>query len=527
MKHEQPPSIDFLDMPVEQFEQASQADMQQGHEQEPQASLYEESRDVVVTMYGKTDTIGNLSKLCPVPPSKRSAASMDIFTAKVLERSNLKVPERFAHLRSEHKKTDTNEHPKQKIGQKPEQKQALKAVPLPESTPRSVTHKEVQSLSPTLDSAELQLSVPAIATNTERLASLDDNDRPETGFGDIPAVILSEAESQAKKFQQAEEIYAKPVLELEPVQEAAVKPSQSEGQPIVLDLSASFGEIIELHLSASETQFEPPEAARYAPITAEPEPVHEVLEVPAPQTLALQQQLAELYFESEEAAAALHPETLFVFNAEDDNGSQDESQVEPVFSLSMEYDEIAEDPALFPTVNTLSHENHTLVNTLSDEPEADMTVDSPVEKVEAISAMPAAAEPLLRLAIEALDAPEAEALTEVVEMMTLVAERLQVLVGTERGDGEEAQQIEQVLTEYYEQICVAIGLPVTAEEQLKFIATIKANAFQTILQETFELPIDEGTHEYKRDFQSSAYKLPVMLKRTINLARLMVSLGTS
>ena len=142
-----------------------------------------------------------------------------------------------------------------------------------------------------------------------------------------------------------------------------------------------------------------------------------------------------------------------------------------------------------------------------------------------VQILPAEVAVAFDVAIETFEPEAAAELTELVQTMTLVAERLQVLVTTERQDSPEAIQIEQVLEEYYDQLCELIGIVVDADERLKFIAAIKSDVFQKTVSEAFELPEDAGTHEFKLGMLGQAYQMPVVLQQALKLARFIMNLG--
>jgi hypothetical protein len=517
MKHEQPPFQDNPDMLAPQFEQELHADLQQGYEHQPGASLYEASRNIVVTMYGMTGTVAELSARCPVPLSERSPAAMEVFTARALEDSNIAISDQFAYLRSDAKKNAVQEQPKPAVQHK--QKQKVETV-----TEETVQREPVQPVTTRLRDVEQTIGVSESVASSQETTFSREGTSLEAGMielsADLTAFSLPQAELPTIEHQQFQVDIPEHLVE----RVSAADQYQTELKP--LDLSQRSLEPVELQLEAEYAHAEstPEPAYELASLT----PVEMVTEPPMLQEAPeLVEQLAKLYYESEVVASTLGTETHFIFHTEDEEGGEKEQAVEASVGLVVTEATPDETTPDYQLLNTLSQPKPAILNMLSIAPEAETIAVSSVEKAAAIVAMPAAAEPLLRVAFDTLEAPEAEALAEVVETMTLIAERLQVLVGTDRGEGEEARQIEQVLTEYYDQVCATIKLPVTGEERLQFIATIRSNSFQTVLEETFELPIDEGTHEYKRDFQDSVYQLPVMLQRTIKLARMMVSLGTS
>jgi hypothetical protein len=514
MKHELPPFQDNPDMLAPQFEQELHADLQQGYEGQPQASLYEASRNIVVTMYGRTGTVKELSDGCPVPLAERSPAAMEVFTARALEESKIAIPDEFAYLRSDSKKNVVQEQAKPEV--KPKQKQKVERA-----TPETVQRDPVQPVTTRLRDKEPTLVVSEVLASSQETTVSKEEAILEAGMielsADLTAFSLPQAELPTIEHQQFQADIPEHLVE----RVSAADQYQTEPKP--LDLSQRS---VELQLDAEYVHAESTPEPAYELVSLTP--VKMVTEPPMLQEAPeLVEQLAKLYYESEVVATTLNTETHFIFHNGDEEGGEQEQAVEA--SLGLVGTEATPDETTpdYQLLNTLSQPKPALLNMLSRAPEAETVAESPVEKAAAIGAMPAAAEPLLRVALETLDVPEAEALVEVVETMTLIADRLQVLVETDRGEGEEARQIEQVLIEYYDQVCATIKLPATVEERLQFIAVIKSKSFQTILEETFELPIDEGTHEYKRDFHDPAHQLPVMLQRTIKVARMMVGLGTS
>jgi hypothetical protein len=145
-----------------------------------------------------------------------------------------------------------------------------------------------------------------------------------------------------------------------------------------------------------------------------------------------------------------------------------------------------------------------------------------------LGSLPTAVGEAYAMRLEELPPAEVEQLTELVETMSLIAERLHVLVTSERGDSEEAVQIEQVLEAYYDELCTILGLPIDGQERARFIAAVRSNSFQNTVEAAFEAAEDdEGTHEHKRVITVPAHQLPVLLQQTANLARFIMQLGVS
>ncbi|MDL2341680.1 MAG: hypothetical protein QFB87_01200 [Patescibacteria group bacterium] len=105
-------------------------------------------------------------------------------------------------------------------------------------------------------------------------------------------------------------------------------------------------------------------------------------------------------------------------------------------------------------------------------------------------------------------APEAAAeIVAQVELITVVADRLHVLVISGQEAGEEAQQIEVFLAREYEQLLVALGIEPTKEMMTDFIHYIYSETYnlqpEVVLSEADIF--SEGTHEKKLFDEQSVF----------------------
>ena len=471
--HEQTPPIAFAEALPDQLE----------HDQ--QASLFEHFADKVFEIYGQRGTLRQLLNDggCPVPPEQRSFAATERFTAKLAERSGLEIPERFSHLIS----------PEPTNARRDETPKIEKVHKLPETTsPAKVESDPEPSLVMVVGGAPSSGGGPS---TEEQINSLLTEAKNEALSSVTEVKPLKSNAAKAGKAVLAPRL--KPVTSIPKtvdVEALVLKPVREKIQ----------GRLADLATAAPVTLIE--SATTIAPsVTASP---------------SVEQYLGELY----EAAA------LEVNEAETGVALQEFADIDQAIADVLDTPIGAEgvteyfdgqafllpEPLESGMLNVLSEQAYQAPEALTD------TVQAPILRI-----MPEAVSNAYASASETLTVQETERLTELVESMSLIAERLNLLVTSDRAESEEAVQIEQVLEELYDQIHSLLGLQVDETERKKFIAAIRSDVFQQLSTAAFELPADEGTHEFKRVIISQAHQLPVLWQQTVNLTRYIMKLGVN
>ena len=141
-------------------------------------------------------------------------------------------------------------------------------------------------------------------------------------------------------------------------------------------------------------------------------------------------------------------------------------------------------------------------------PEAELAPEVP----SIVKALPASLEAALANLVE-LRAPEAEDIIESIEKMSLVADRLHLVHQIESADELEILQIENVLAEYYDQLCAIAKHIATQEDRDAFIAAIIGDVN------------DDGTHESKHGMLAQ-FNQPEPDIRITKLGQFLMQLGT-
>lgn len=493
-------------MSIEQFQTEQVSEIHDGHIESTQVeSLFEQSRDIVVTIRGMTGTISDLINECPVPASERSFAATEAFTAKVLEMSNVKIPEAFAHLRTE---------PKAKSEKLTEPAKTEETAKLPEirgdkRIERSVPQQSEHGVSVQVTSGR---EVPAVQTV----------EVTPTDYGDAPVTSVESSEPTIP--QQGG---GPPDQELEGLSPKQLRASSESNIPPKLEPKVEMfikrvGQTIKLKLELPA--LEAPEAQPILEIPAHTIETNSDTEPPVidettpPENVDSVEQLAALYYS---------------VGAEVDNGEV--SGQELPTTEEMIADSVGETPVeLLPDVteSTVEEQFSQLISVEFPDEAANLIFKSSVAELEpeteirTLAVMralpPALATVLLRRAAE--DTPEAELLVESLETMTLVVERLQELCGAERADCDEDLIVdERVLVEYYEQLCAIAHHEVDSAEQNAFIAALKTVSTE-LYEPSVEQPYDDGTHEHKHGIFTQSLQ-PIHDPRMVRLARFILQIG--
>ena len=490
-------------MSNEQFQPEQVPEIHDGHIESTQVeSLFEQSRDVVVTMFGMTGKISDLINECPIPASERSFSATEAFTAKALELSNVEIPEAFAHLRTE---------PKAKSEKLTEPAKTEETVKLPQISGDKRSERSVPQQSEHGVSVQAASGREVPAVQTVEVTLLDS--------GDVPTTSVESSESAIP--QQGG---GPPDQELEGLSSKQMSAS-SEGnippklEPKVAMFIKRVGQTIKLKLELPAPQFQPilesPAHTIETNLDTQP-PARD--ETNPPEDVDSVEQLAELYYS---------------IGAEVDNGEvsgQELPTAEEMIADSV--GEVPVGPLPDVTESTVEEQFSQLmsvefpdevVNPIFKSSAAELEPETEIRTFAVTRALPPVLETVLRSqAVE--DTPEAELLVESIETMTLVVERLQELCGVERADCTEALQIEQVLIEYYEQLCAIAHHEVDPAEQNAFITALKTVPTE-LYEPSVEQPYDDGTHEYKHGIFTQSLQ-PIHDARTTRLAHFIMQIGT-
>ena len=479
------------------------------HEQAEQAinaSLFEQHKNTVITAFGMTGTIGELLDKCPMDPSLRNFEATEAYTAKLLEKNNIEVPELFAHLRSEQPKDSSKKNNEEPKAPKSESKSVVSPVEV--KTQNTITNATelVEAFRETKIEPEThRIKEPESEPNSESDEIEIISGGMEQGGGgpsdqDLEAQSLAASPSKVETHTPS----PKPVTKTEIFVEKASKivKLKPELPSPVIEANQIIKLMPELPIPATE---EPTVYDVGEPQFVEPAPMLEIAHLETAAAIeTAEEQIADLYQQA-------LTETTGIESPEEDPESA-ESEI-----LETDLYETTDHPkeTNFGEGRILNLLSIDLIEVVDDAP---AITQSPL-----LSALPPELESLMVSALESAE-PQAEELAESVESMTLVAERLQVLIAENRSDSPEAQQIEVVLIEYFDQLCLATGWAATDEEREAFIGSIKQAAFEIPTEAVTELSTDSGTHEFKNGILVQAQQLPDENRITL-LAGFMMRLG--
>ena len=464
-------------------------------EAEQTSQLYEAIQDEIVTMYGVTDTFGNLVKKCPHNLDSISAEKKEQWATKALETSSEETREKYAHLRAEPKANP----------EKPEE--SAKSAKVEEAV--RLRHVDGTKKIGTAPQAKEKGAPTVIETLNEAPASQAREVSLQTAV-ETPAATVESSESVAP--QQGGGGPSDQELEsLTQVQSntsyETTTPSKPEPKVATFIKRVSQTIKLKLELPVPEAVPSPVLIVQITENNSEIEP-QELGELITPEGIPPESQLAELHNS---------------VNAEVE--SEPVQEQEPFYKYLTEVPTIVEniqDAYMQPVLSTPESVTDEQFAQLMDAAfpheatnpvfEATTIEDDPEQvNIRVITdALPPDMKAKLRV-LAAEDTPEAELLIESMETMTLVVERLQKLCKTKRSNSIEVGQIEQVLVEYYEQLCAIAHHEVIIEEQEAFIAALKA--------------YDKGTHEDKQGIFTQPQQ-PTRDTRTTRLARFILQIGT-
>ena len=468
------------------------------HELEQPENLYDAMQNEVVTMFGLTDTFSNLVKLCPHDLSQVSPERKHELAAKALETAAEPAREKYAHLRAEPKAKSEKVEKTEEIAQTAKSVEASNLSPVFTKAKIETATQAMESGLPApvqgeqsehndMTSATAIETTPNDGTTTSNSTAESTESAAPQQAGGGP----SDQELEGKTLEQSSISYEAPTLPKRELKVATFIKRVSQTIKLKLELTAPEAQPESLAPAISTENIAPTE------IQTENMADEVVVGVPEP-LLAGLYQVESAALDSEEVTG----DDLFY---EEQNAAENAADVyvEPVFTGT---EPVTDDQfmelmkAAFPDEASKPIFDFTINNEQSEqarEPNV-MRALPPVMKAT-----------LLELASE--DTLEAELLVESTEKMSLVAERLQELCTTGQEDSTEASQIEQVLIEYYEQLCAIAHHEVDPTEQEAFITALKAN--------------DDGTHEDKQGIFHQPLQ-PVQDARMVRLVRFILQTRT-
>lgn len=420
---------------------------EQGQEQ----SLFDLHAETPLATFGGM-TLKQAIDMCPVPPEMRSAAAYERVAANILTSEGVSIPERFQHL------VDAPQKPESKPDQavpKPEQPitkpKAETAVPSPHVTIERAT---APTETPSAGEPELA-AAPETSTDVgvgEAMGGPDELNHSETRLA-TPAV----APVQSKERRSAPK---RPLLEPKPIEiSLGRKPNPSNIPPL-------------------------PEAVpAIMPIETEAAPFQEVPELITETTVEdIQQRLGEIYVSpAEEVEPGVPPIAVEPLLDEFAEPFEELSELMPAPSEIFSYELI--EPMQLGVVDEVETQTETpaeLLYQLLPEVIQQQLVETVQENPEAV-----------------------EQINEALETLSLYAERLHVLHTNEQDDSSEAQQITEVIAEYFDQLEVTFGVELTEVVRHELIRRLAQHAAAPdTLAEEVGLPDDEGTHEFKHRSQT-------------------------
>ena len=461
-------------------------------EVERPANIIEHFGDRVVTIYGVTDTLKNLVKDPRCPEKFRTPEADERFGAKILEKNNIAIPDAFAHLRSEKPNPKVNEAAANQRKDAPVKLETNKASSESAKQELVVTGDKLFGLE-----AESTADVKENASTEFSESSKTIDEAPVTAGGgpDLNELAKEMVDSLDAPRLPNVAILRKRLLDLDPITFKSTKVAASsmaehsaptlmaQDEALIFDETNYEEKMVELYLeAANEATNEATNEVANGSITAVP-------------------------------AETIKDETIADFLGI--------TQTEQVLMSHDSYDLPTIDYA--PIVNTLSNVSDQEFSKVLDDERPLVLQVLPTEIVAAYKKM-----------IDELEPVAAEQLVEMVAVMSLIAERLQVLEVGNQSEGKEGQQIMHTLEDYYDQLLQVLKGPVTIDPEARriFIAQIRANAFHRSIKQTFKQTFDiplEGTREFDRDMIKQALmsqgRQQPPDRRSINLARVFALLG--
>jgi hypothetical protein len=466
----------------------------------PPASIIEQFGDRIVTAFGVTGTLTELTEKCPYPKELRTFEGDQRFGAKILEKNGIAIPEAFAHLRSE--------PPKQKaeVAEAEKHKESTSKLEIDKVATQSVAAEQ----SMTASSRALETAADAKLLGPETESKLTSQDGLEAESSEKSKTV-EEAPVTTGGGPDLNELANETVDSLDTPR----LPNVAILRKRLLDLDPST---FKSNKAAAVNMAEHSEGDTLATSLVTQ------VEIPQANETSYEEQMVELYLEAANEVTAngdmgtqsvdISDEMIADFLGTSITASEGTELVGDSYDLPAMPDTLAEH-----TLNTLSY--------ISDGETIGVSQD---ERLFVLTALPVEVAVAYQKMIEELEPEAAEQLTNLVEKMSRVAQRLQVLEAKQQIESEEAQQIIKVLEVYYDQLLHALIGPgaIDPEARRIFIAKIRTNIFHRTIAQTFDIPM-EGTREFDRDLikqalMSQGRQQPAN-RKPINLARIFAMLG--
>jgi hypothetical protein len=500
-EHQQTEALDFMawqqQMETPQVPVQTSPDVQINQPEVARpASIIEQFGDEVVTVFGHTGTLKDLmqkrGRLCPEEPDFHKD---EIFGAKVLEKKGVDITEKFAHLSNAIQKQKTeagvvDKHKEAKIKVEPARVTPQSAVSeqsitaskqITEATTAKLLGLETESTTTNQDEVETESS--------EQAKTVDEAPVTAGGGPDLNELAKEMTDSLDTPRLPNVAILRKRLLDLDPSTFKSTKAA-----------AANLAE-------RSEVEVMPP-----TDFAAQSE-------VPQATEANYEEQMVQLYLEAASEVASNTDNYATI------EGVSDEMIANFLGTDHLDGAEPPEGNYALPGIPIA-----TTLNTLSNISNIENLGEIPTEQPLVLSALPAELTTDYQKAIEELEPEAVEQLISMVETMSLIAERLQILESTQQSEGNEAQQIITVLEAYYDQFLQALhgADAIDVEARRVFIAEVRKNTFRKTIAQAFNIPL-EGTREFDRDMikqalMSQGRQQPSERKK-INLARIFAILG--
>jgi hypothetical protein len=437
-------------------------------------SLYQHFQDTEVTVFGMTGTLSQLVEYCPVKAEDRTPDQMDKFAMKVLQASNVEIPEQFLPAPEAVEKTlqASVSEPVVRESERPRVAQQNiaenHAVKIQTAT-SSQEHKSV-------------VEVDQVPPELEARLLLEPEESEPQGLA-VRVVPAEQTETPLLIPKRREPLNA--ILTPEPEVAALISidtPVKVETMPLTEVNEESMKPIEAAVLSIEPTLPDAPAEVKII----QPAIMYET----APEQPDETPSLSEL----PDDFIVLQPEVQTVLEIEPDEPSfmLDTFEIYEPYVLSSEL--IQEAAGEIHNVEPTSPEmTEVSAPEVANEPALQLLIEaSPPVVQERLEVFQATAEPEELIAVQGLTA----------SIETAVAE-LDIMIEAEASDIEVVAEIEATIIELYDQLLQTIGIESTEErEELvkQFIAELRERPKQpeTETEVSEFADDDEGTHEHKR-----------------------------
>ncbi len=476
----------------------------------PVADIFEQYGDTVVTIFGVTAALKDLP---PCPYGQHSFEARQRFGVKILEKNDIDISDAYAHLRSEPQKQKAEKAEKAEATVIDKHKDATNKSETAKIEPKSVTSERTMVAS----SLTTEAATDAKILGPEAESRLTSQDSTEAKSSE-PSKIVEEAPLTAGGGPDLNELAKEMVDSLDTPRLPNVAilrkrltdsdPSMSKSTKAVVNLAEhSEAELLPTVLAASAKSLQANETTSEA---------------------SYEEQMVGLYLEAaSEVANNIDSVAPAKFISDEMIADFLGTSITPT-----DRTELVSVGYYLPDVSMISAEQdvpiESTLNPLSYTPNAEIAETVQAEQPLVLTALPVEVVAVYQKMIDELEPKEAEQLIEMVETMSLIAERLHVLEYKKQVEGKEGQQIIEVLEAYYDQLLQVLEIPINSQSRIIFIEQIRSNTLRKTIAQAFAIPI-EGTREFDRDLMKQALRSQGRQqpadRRPINLARIFAMLG--